>query len=56
MIMASYKLSQGSFVIREDERGIWWIANDPANSDWNEYLRWLEEGNEPLPADEPEAE
>ena len=30
------------------------IPFDPANRDYAEYLRWLEEGNEPLPAEEPE--
>lgn len=30
------------------------IPFDPANTDYQAYLRWLEEGNEPLPADEPE--
>ena len=29
------------------------IPFDPANTDYAEYLKWLEEGNEPLPADEP---
>jgi hypothetical protein len=27
------------------------IPFDPANSDYAEYLKWLEEGNEPLPAE-----
>jgi hypothetical protein len=25
----------------------------PDNTDYQEYLKWLAEGNEPLPADEP---
>jgi len=29
-----------------------YIPFDPANTDYQAYLKWLEEGNEPLPADE----
>ena len=28
------------------------VPFDPANTDYQEYLKWLAEGNEPLPADE----
>ncbi len=28
------------------------IPFDPANTDYQAYLRWLEEGNQPLPAEE----
>ena len=27
------------------------IPFDPANTDYQEYLRWLDAGNTPLPAD-----
>jgi hypothetical protein len=32
------------------------IPFDPANTDYQAYLKWLEEGNQPLPADEVSSE
>ncbi len=48
-----YKLFQASsgndFVIRLADNAF--IPFDPANTDYQQYLKWLEEGNTPLPAD-----
>ena len=38
------------FVLRLDNK--MHIPFDPANTDYQAYLKWLEEGNTPLPADE----
>jgi len=29
-----------------------WFGTDPSSSDYQAYLKWLEEGNTPVPADE----
>jgi len=54
--MNTYKLLKDAFgnsievVLRSDKTS---IPFDPANTDYQAYLKWLAEGNEPLPAEEP---
>ena len=57
--MTNYKLFKDqrtgeiTSVFRLDEDGhIWSIPFDPANTDYQAYLRWLEAGNTPEPAPE----
>lgn len=42
--------TEASSVVRLSDNAC--IPFDPDNTDYQEYLKWLEEGNEPLPADE----
>jgi hypothetical protein len=41
-------------VLRVDCSPQLFIPFDPDNTDYQEYLLWLSEGNEPIPADQPE--
>ena len=46
----TYQLnSYGNSIIRVEDRTF--IPLNPDNTDYQEYLDWLAEGNEPLPAD-----
>ena len=53
----TYKKTKGSngkeltnHIVRKEDNAS--IPFDPTNIDYQEYLVWLAEGNEPLPADE----
>ena len=48
----TYQLHETGAVIQVENNLL--IPPDPANTDYQTYLAWLEEGNEPLPAPEPE--
>jgi hypothetical protein len=49
-----YKLVSETTVKRLSDNAF--IPFDPDNTDYQVYLKWLEEGNTPEPADEPTAE
>jgi len=47
-----YKLQEKNSVLKFNSDGsILSIPFDPANTDYQAYLKWLEEGNTPLPAE-----
>ena len=45
----------GNMIKKIEEGATTFIPFDPANSDYQAYLKWVAEGNTPLPADEPSA-
>jgi hypothetical protein len=53
-----YKLIKSPYTQRIDvvqkkvDGVLYSIPFDPANTDYQEYLKWVAEGNEPEPADE----
>lgn len=47
-----YGQSESTSVIRTTD-GACIPTTDPTNTDYQAYLAWLDEGNMPLPADEP---
>jgi hypothetical protein len=42
------EIAQGIFRVSDNTS----IPFDPANTDYQQYLKWLDEGNTPLPAEE----
>jgi hypothetical protein len=45
----TYQLTNHETIKRLSDNAF--IPPDPANTDYQQYLKWLEEGNEPLPPD-----
>lgn len=44
-------IEEGKTVLRFPDMGN--IPNDPGNTDWQEFQKWLAAGNTPQPADPP---
>lgn len=55
--MTTYKLHSVDGVVKSVIKdGTISIPFDPANTCYQAYLKWLSEGNQPLPPDEPAVE
>jgi len=51
MMYKLLKTFYGDFVVKTDENSVTTFKVDPDNIDYQAYLAWVAEGNEPLPAD-----
>ena len=51
----TYTLTPDLNIIRRDEDGAF-IPFDPDNMDYQDFLAWLDEGNEPTPHTPPEGD
>ena len=49
-LIADTSFGKSNIVLRLSDKAC--IPFDLANTDYQEYLKWLEEGNTPLPAEE----
>lgn len=52
LIKASSLIGGPDYIQRTSDNAF--IPFDPANTDYAEYLKWVAEGNQPLPAEQPE--
>ena len=50
---APYSAQQKHIILDNKNGSFTSFPADDSNPNYQAYLRWLEEGNEPLPADEP---
>ena len=51
-LIKNYRTNEINVVNKIEEGRILSIPFNPDNADYQAYLKWLDEGNEPLPADE----